>query len=284
MEKPTWMLALQRPHFLINFVAFGHLFTGDISMDRSVRTWQELHNRMTSRGIPAHLVGAAVEAFKQQGQDAKREKLFAGQHRRFWSLLLRPLMYELDSARTGLRYAREKTIDNTQKIEALESYIIVLEELAMRLVEHRDDKAHTPSQLAHLYNDEFKRRAKGHFVPNHGEHWTDWVPRHIKLRIVDLFAFAPRERHARPRIPFQRTMPPGMNSRAEVALRKRTLNELEPIEAILTQYPDHPEREKLQAKADKMRTALNRLLNMKPNDFVPTTWQSLVSVGEVSDD
>lgn len=246
-------------------------------MERKPRTWQELHNRMTRRGIPAHLVSAAVEAFRQQQQDTKREKLFASQHRKFWSLLLRPLMYELDSARTGLRYAREKTSDNTKKIDALEAYVIVLEELAMRLVEHRDDKAHTPSQLAQLYNREFKKRAKGHFVPNHGEHWTDWVPRHIKLRVSDMFEFAPRERHARPRIPFQRTMPPGMNSRAESELRKRTLNELEPLEKILETYPDHPDREKLQAKADKMRTALNRLLNMKPNDFVPTTWQALVN-------
>ena len=26
-----------------------------------------------------------------------------------------------------------------------------------------------------------------------------------------------------------------------------------------------------------MRTALNKLLNLKPNDFVPTTWQALVN-------
>lgn len=246
-------------------------------MERKARTWQELHNRMTQRGIPAHLVSAAVEAFRQQASDTKREKLFAGQHRRFWSLLLRPLMYELDSARTGLRYAREKTIDNTQKIEALESYVLVLEELAMRLVAHRDDQAHTPSQLAQLYNREFEKRAKGHRIPNHGEHWTDWVPRHIKLRVSDLFAFAPRERHAKPRLPFQRKMPPSMNGRAESALRKRILNEMGPLENILETYPTHPDREKIEAKVGKMRTALNKLLNMKPNDFVPTTWQALVN-------
>lgn len=246
-------------------------------MERKPHTWQELHNRMTQRGIPAHLVSAAVEAFKERGRDAKREKLFAKQHRHFWSLLLRPLMYELDSARTGLRYARENNPDNAKKIEALEAYVIVLEELAMRLVSHRDDRGHTPSRLAQLYNEQHKKFAKGQPVPNHGEHWTDWVPRHIKLRISDMFAFAPRERHAKPRLPFQRTMPPSMNSRAESALRKRTLNELEPLEKILEAYPNHPEREKLQAKADKMRTALNRLLNMKPNDFVPTTWQALVN-------
>lgn len=251
-------------------------------MERNPRTWQELHNRMTKRGIPAHLVNAAVEDFKQKAKDAKREKLFAGQHRHFWSLLMRPLMYELDSARTGLRYAREKTPHNTQKIEALEAYVIVLEELAMRLTAHRDDKAHTPSRLAQMYNDEFKKRAKGHHIPNHGEHWTDWIPRHIKLRVSDLFDMAPRERHAKPRLPFQRTMPPVMNSRAESALRKRTLNELAPLENILETYPNHPDREKIQAKVDKMRTALNRLLNMKPNDFVPTTWQSLIN-GELDE-
>lgn len=248
-------------------------------MERKPTRWQELHNRMTKRGMPAHLVAAAVEAFRKQVNDTKREKLFAGQHRHFWSLLLRPLMYELDSARTGLRYAREKNIDNTQKIDALEAYVLVLEELAMRLVEHRDDKAHTPSQLAKLYNDQHKRFAKGHFVPNNGEHWTDWVPRHIKLKVTDLFDMAPRERHARPRIPFQRTMPPSLNSRAESALRKRTLSELEPLERILEAYPNHPDREKIQAKADKMRKALNILLNLKPNDFVPTTWQSLINGG-----
>lgn len=251
-------------------------------MERNPRTWQELHNRMTKRGIPAHLVNAAVEDFKRKASDAKREKLFAVQHRHYWSLLMRPLMYELDSARTGLRYAREKTIDNSKKIEALEAYVIVLEELAMRLTAHRDDKAHTPSRLAQMYNDEFKKRAKGHHIPNHGEHWTDWVPRHIKLRVSDLFDMAPRERHAKPRVPFQRKMPPGMNSRAESDLRKRTLNELAPLENILETYPNHPDREKIQAKADKMRTALNRLLNMKSNDFVPTTWQSLIN-GELDE-
>jgi hypothetical protein len=238
--------------------------------------WQDIHNRMTRRGVPAHLVSAAVEAFKERAADAKREKLFAYQHRRFWSALLRPLMYELDSSRTGLRYARNTTPDNTQKIEALEAYVIVLEELAMRLVAHRDDKAHTPSRLAQLYNNEYKKRMKGHLIPNHGEHWTDWVPRHIKLRVSDLFAFAPRLPRAKPRLPFQRTMPPSMNSRAESALRKRILNEMGPIELMVSTYPDHPDLPKWQAKLDKMRKALNMLLNMKPHDFVPTTWQSLV--------
>jgi hypothetical protein len=250
-------------------------------MNQRVR-WQDIHNRMTRRGVPAHLVSAAVEAHKQRVSDAKRQRLFERQHRLLWAKLMRPLMYELDSARTGMRYARNTTPDNTQKIEALEGYTLVLEELAMRLTEHRDDKVHTPSQLAKAYNDEFKKRAKGHFVPNHGEHWTDWVPRHIKLRVSDLFAFAPRAPRAKPRLPFQRTMPPSMSARAASALRKRILNEMGPLKLLLETYPDpeHPDRDKWQAKLSQMTKALTILDAMKPRDFVPLTWQTLVGAEE----
>ena len=234
--------------------------------------WQDIHNRMTRRGVPAHLVSAAVEAFKERAADAKREKLFAYQHRRFWSALLRPLMYELDSSRTGLRYARNTTPDNTLKIEALEASVIVMEELAMRLTSHRDDKVQTPSQLAKAYNDEHKKRGKGFFVPGNGAHWTDWVPRHIKLRVSDLFAFAPRAPRSKPRLPFKRTMPPSLQSDAILALRKRIDTEL----ATAHNLQEVQATDIRAQKIEQMNRALHILDTMKRSDFVPTTWKALL--------
>jgi hypothetical protein len=246
--------------------------------------WQEIHTRLTRKGWPAWLVNAKVDAFRERMRDAKREKLFAYQHRTYWAKLMRPLMYELDSARTGMRYAREHTPDNAQKIEALEAYVIVMEELAMRLTSHRDDKVQTPSQLAKAYNDEHKKRGKGFFVPGNGAHWTDWIPTHIKLRVTDLFMFAPRAPRSKPRLPFKRTMPPSLQSDAILALRKRIDNELAMVHSFLEMHPPahldpDPERKKwhsYKTRVEQMNRALHILDTMKRSDFVPTTWKALL--------
>ena len=235
--------------------------------------WQDIHNKMTRKGWPAWMVNAKVDAFREHMQDIKREKLFTRSHRIYWAKLMRPLMYELDSARTGLRYARQTTPDNPQKIEALESYVIVLEELAMRLTSHRDDKVQTPSQLAKAYNAEHKKRGKGFFVPGNGAHWTDWIPTHIKQRVANMFAFAPRAPRSKPRLPFQRTMPPSLQSDAILALRKRIENEL----ASNHNLQDMGATDIRAQKIEQMNRALHILDTMKRNVFVPTTWQALLA-------
>jgi hypothetical protein len=238
--------------------------------------WQEIHNRLTRRGLPAWLVAAKVEAFRTQMSDRKRQRLFERQHRILWAKLLRPLAYELDSARTGLTYARQNDATNTAKIEAIESYVIVMEELHIRLVDHREDKTHTPSQLAKDYNIEQKRSGKGHPIPNHGVHWTDWVPPHIKERVTNLFQFAPLRPRSKPRLPFKRGMPPSLHAGAALELRKKIQTATDSAQQMHAINPSDATQKRL----DQLARAVHILDTMKRSDFVPGTWQALLATHE----
>jgi hypothetical protein len=78
-----------------------------------------------------------------------------------------------------------------------------LQKVADKLRSYRDLGTHTPKQLA---------REKG--IPNDGEHWSDWVPEHIKAQFIrsfqrleeeSPFAVFPRKFYAPPKV--QRYIP-----------------------------------------------------------------------------
>ena len=124
-------------------------------------------------------------------------------------------------------------------------------------------KQHTPSTIAR----DLEREGKP--LPNHGIHWTDWIPTSKRTQIAQLFEEIPHAPKTKRKIPFQRVQRP--NTKQKMRLLNRTQKELEIEER---DYMIDPSVERM-AKIDRIKEALKIIESLKPTDVVPRTWHAL---------
>ena len=115
--------------------------------------------------------------------------------------------------------------------------------------------------------------AKEKNLPNHGEHWTDFVPSHIKQRVLELFNAVPHTPKARRKIPFERVISSELHTMRKERLRKRTEKDLRRArqDALI-----NPDSEEVKATIEKINEALEHIDKLEPHEPVPTTWQRLM--------
>ena len=233
----------------------------------------ELHNKLTKKhGSPLF-----VEQMKTSILEAKAkqrvDKITRYQHAKVWGELISPLKYELSNAKVGLKHEGKFKEERDQ---AFTAYIALMEKLLMKLealsletydLQKRDGtivtKRHTPSTIA----TDLERDGKG--LPNHGLHWTDWIPTSKRTQIATLFEQIPYAPKTKRKIPFQRIQRP--NTKQKQRLLQRTQKELELEER---DYMIDPSVE-LMAKIDKIKYAIKIINELKPTDIVPRTWHGL---------
>ena len=120
-------------------------------------------------------------------------------HKNLWRELVYPLRRERAKVQTGIDYyARKPDADQYQR-EVNAAYLALLVKLEDKLVAWRtlySDK--TPKQMA---------LEKG--VANHGSHWSDWIPTHIRDNFVAAYENLNASRKGgKARTPFERTPAP----------------------------------------------------------------------------
>ena len=231
-----------------------------------------LHNHLTHKmKLHADEVKKVKEHVAQRKERRRVEKITRTLYKKTWQDLLSPLRYELNNAKVGMQYqAKEGTSvpdAAEQRIEAFTAYIAVMERLLSRFELPAKLLETLPSQIAKERND----TKKGTFIPNNGQHWTDWVPSHIKESIAQAFDDIPRVTRAKRKIPFQRTVKTSQHNYAKVTLFYRTLKEK--MNAELKQQLN-PTKE----NADVIRRiskALDMISQMSNNEAIPPTWYSL---------
>lgn len=225
------------------------------------------------------------------------DKIKSAHHKRLWANILRDLGYEENNVRQGMKYA--SVGQHPERLTAFEQYGKVIAHVRTvieaaryseitaknRQGEKREVRNPTPTEYVHWHNAEGKKH-----IPNNGCHWTDWVPSHIRERIVVLFDAIPTTQRSKRKIPFQRMQRPRTvvkkNKAGEVVavihnpalttLIKRTEKE---YALALQEYeiaPTDPDRER---EVTLMRQALARMAKMKPNEAVPHTWHGLFKFG-----
>lgn len=113
-------------------------------------------------------------------------------------------------------------------------------------------------------------------VPDMGEHWSDYVPPHVKERVYSLAALVPQRHKAKVKEPFQRTMPVPLHNLRRGRLMRQIQAELGTITNIM-QMEDAFEAEKLEAQRSDLRRALDKLKDLSPTDSVPFSWRGLLS-------
>jgi len=182
--------------------------------------------------------------------------------RREWKNLLYPLRVERDNAKVGLRYKSDSA-----RVEAFTAYIAVMDKVLERLSVPATRPTQTPREYAKLISEQ----KKGSPITNEGRHWTDWVPPHIKYAISKAFAELPRKQSARPKVPFQRVVPPAQHIRQKETLLKRTLSDLAIIERMWNINPTE-ENADLYLRVTK---ALKAIESASPTDLMPATWRGM---------
>lgn len=235
----------------------------DLIIKLSKLTPNKIHNHlMKTLPQPMHeAIKAEVEAFKKQ---RKVEKLKSHYQLLLWRQLLRDLNYELANTRVGLRYKSARP--TPERDEAFAAYIKVLEKLSDLIANNYAQTGVTPSNLA---------KEKG--VPNNGEHWTDWLPEHVKEKITAKFDGIPYAPKTKRKLPFQRTARPMRHSSKKTkreVLIETVRNELELVVRTIAVA----DTEKVRIKQHQLRQVLDWLENATDSTAMPRTWHGVLKL------
>jgi len=213
-----------------------------------------------------------VEALWRDGLDfiAKRKSENARnkQLENMWHVHLAPLKLERKRVVASLAYTNHNKNNADPRQMALKAYKKVLDELLSRMnreargVPFNDRPTMTPVEYAKHKN-----------APNNGEHWTDFVPSHIKQRVLELFSAVPHTPKARRKIPFERVIGAEMHNLRKDRLTVRTEKELQRAKQDVLIDPDN---DAVLARVQRITKALALIDKLDPNEPVPTTWHGLL--------
>jgi hypothetical protein len=213
-----------------------------------------------------------VEALWRDGLDfiAKRKSENARnkQLENMWHVHLAPLKLERKRVVASLAYTNHNKNNADPRQMALKAYKKVLDELLSRMnreargVPFNDRPTMTPVEYAKHKN-----------APNNGEHWTDFVPSHIKQRVLELFSAVPHTPKARRKIPFERVIGVEMHNLRKDRLTVRTEKELQRAKQDVLIDPDN---DAVLARVQRITKALALIDKLDPNAPVPTTWHGLL--------
>ena len=199
---------------------------------------------------------------KRKSDNARRKQL-----ENMWHIHLEPLKLERKRVVASLAYTNHNKNNADPRQMALKAYKKVLDELLRRMsreargVPFDDRPTMSPVEYAKHKN-----------APNNGEHWTDFVPSHIKQRVLELFNAVPHTPKARRKIPFERIIGVEMHDIRKDRLIRRTEKDLRRAkqDALL-----NPDNEETHALVKRITDALAYIDRLEPNEPVPTTWHGL---------
>jgi hypothetical protein len=223
-------------------------------------TPNELHQRLLKRNRHPSEITHIKDTVAQMKEKMRVDKITRHQRKLAWDNVLKPLRYELNSAKVGRAY----DLDDEDRVEVFDAYIAVMEKLVSRFAHPSRKLEQTPMQLGKDKN-----------LPNDGEHWTDWIPSRVKDKVSALFAEIPVVPRGKRKTPFQRTMLPHQHETAKQRLLTKTRKEMETLERQVNIQPTEQRKHKL----TQIKRAIKIIEALDKNEAVPATWTKL-SLGE----
>ena len=207
-------------------------------------TPNELHNKLVDRGLPQATRDYIKQVVAEQKEAARIKKIKRAAHAKLWAAVLNPLRNEISSTRGSLVYGKKEVLiveegqgdevtDATHNVSdperraAFAYYETVLIKVLHQLLKIKQSLNATPSEAAAEAN-----------IPNKGEHWSDWIPTHIKSKTTALFDAIPTKYRAKRKIPFERNIP--IETQEARLNHKRAILEgrLQGMEQLLLIYKD----------------------------------------------
>ena len=216
-----------------------------------------LHQRLLKERIHPTDMQRIKDEVAELKEAQRVDKITRAHRKNEWGKLLKPLRYELNNAKVGRAY----DLDDTERVEAFDAYILVMETLLTRFALPMRSLEATPIQLA-------IEKA----LPNNGEHWTDWVPEKIKAKVTAMFEALPPKLRAKRKTPFQRLSTPEQNAKAKERLLRRTQKEIETLE----RKQSITQTEAGQATLAKMRQAMKIIVKLNDTEHIPATWAGVL--------
>jgi hypothetical protein len=226
-------------------------------------TPNELHTRLTKRKLHPVAINQIKDEVAKLKESRRVNRITRTHRKAEWANVLDPLRYELNSAKVGRKY----DLQDTERVEAFDAYIAVMEKVLAKLLHPSRLMEQTPMQMAKEHN----ASGKGSPIRNDGEHWTDWVPQKIKDTIATAFFELPHRPKAKRKVPFQRTMLPDQHEKAKERLLKATHKEIATLERRQMVAPTEEREEKI----ERMHKAIKIIEAMTDNEAVPATWNTL---------
>ena len=159
-------------------------------------TANELHYKLRDRGLPQVTRDYIEKLVAEQKEAARIKKIKRTAHARLWATIIEPLRSEIRSTRGSLIYKGEHNDELPERRAAFAYYETVLLRVQRQLTNIKQTLEATPSEAAAEAS-----------IPNKGEHWSDWVPTHIKAKATALFDEIPHKLRAKRKIPFERNIP-----------------------------------------------------------------------------
>jgi hypothetical protein len=219
------------------------------------------------KGVPEHIIEdmhreGLDEIARRKSMNAKRIKVEG-----MWREKILPLQDEKKRVVASLAYPTHNRNNADPRQMALKAYLKVIDELLGRMrreatcVPFDDRPTMTPSEYVKAKN-----------VPNNGDHWSDFVPQHIKDRVCLMFDAVPHTPKARRKIPFERIVGIELHNLLKDRLIRRTEKELIRCKQDVLLNPNN---EKLPERVQRIEQALDKIEKLEPNEPVPTTWHGL---------
>ena len=204
---------------------------------------KQIHNALVTKGLPPSEIEQMKIIIAEQKAKRRADRAHRVQMDLQWGELVAPLTHERKIVRSVMRYKG----GSAERTTALQAYLAVLDKLTERLTLMRREHNQTPLQL-------------------HPErhHWADYVPQHIKDRVVALFDAVPHTPTAKRKRPFVRTVPAILHGKQKDRLLRRTLKDL-----------GRAQSEGNEALVAQISQALDTIKRLPQGEPVPATWHGL---------
>ena len=229
-------------------------------------TANDLHMRLLKRNLHPHVMQQIKDDVAALKEAKRTERITRKKYRALWSDFVKPLRYEINSAKAGRRYDE----DNQDRVEVFDAYISVMETLLKRMEMYAASLEITPIMLAKERN----ATGKGSPITNNGAHWADWVPPHIKQPIAQAFFDLPHKRRAKRKVPFEYKMTPELFQQHKERLLKATIKELANTERKLLLNPDDDD---VRDRVPQIKKAIRAIEDATSNEHLPYTWHGLIT-------
>jgi hypothetical protein len=214
-----------------------------------------------------------IENLRRDGLDflaqSRSEKARQKKLAQMWNEHIMPLRTERKRVVASLAYKTHNHNNADPRQMALKAYRKVLDTLLSRMEREAsgrpfDDRPTvSPIEYAKMKN-----------ATNGGEHWTDFVPTHIKQRVIAMFDEIPYTPKARRKIPFERVVGAELHDLQKERLIRRTEKELIRCKQDVLL---NPRDDAMRARVQRIEDALAKIDQLETGEFVPTTWQGLMS-------
>lgn len=205
--------------------------------------------KLRGEGLPEDIIAKTIDGIKEFRKARTKERASRKEAEKQWGEIILALQHERKIVRSMVRYKPKNPAPERE--EFITHYFEVLTKVYERLNTKRQQSAGLPEH----------------------DHWTDYVPHHIKAALMDAAINIPHRDKAKIKTPFERTIPFALFDLRKGRLQRSTRAQLQ---TVLERQVQEPDNAQLKVKEARIREALVKISALEMGQHVPNTWHGLV--------